>query len=245
MPVFSDQIALVTGASSGIGKAIAQSLAFNGATVCLIGRRCEALNAAVGEIQQSGGKAFPCILDLIDDTAIWKLRSMIEEKFGRVNLLIHSAGTFAMAPIKTAMIADFDHLYRTNVRAPYVLTQAFLPLLVPHKSQIVFINSTAGLSAKAKTGQYAATKFALKAIADSLRAEINTNGIRVLSVFPGRTATPMQEAIFALEGRPYDPELLLQPEEIADVVINSLKLPYRAEVTDVSIRGIVNMSINR
>ena len=245
MTTFLDQIAIVTGASSGIGRAIAQSLAAEGAIVWLLGRRLDALETVAREIRAAGGKAFPYGIDLLDDAAIARLRSMIEEQFGHVNLLIHCAGAFTMAPMKKAAIAELDDLYRTNVRAPYVLTQAFLPLLVPYSSQVVFINSTAGLTAQAGTGQYAATKFALKAIADSLRAEVNSEGIRVLSVFPGRTATPMQETIFAMEGRTYHPEILLQPEEVADVVINSLKLPTRAEVTDINIRGTINMSANR
>jgi NADP-dependent 3-hydroxy acid dehydrogenase YdfG len=103
----------------------------------------------------------------------------------------------------------------------------------------VFINSSAGLGAKAGVGQYAASKHALKAIADSLRAEVNALGLRVLSVFPGRTASPMQAAVHALEGKAYHPESLLQPQDVAAVVLNALSLPRSAEVTDISIRPLV------
>jgi NADP-dependent 3-hydroxy acid dehydrogenase YdfG len=243
MTTFIGQLACVTGASSGIGKAIAQVLAANGATVCLLGRRLEALEMVAHEIRAAGGTAYPHEIDITNDAAIHRLKAEIEHNFGQVNLLIHSAGVYATAPMGTAAIADLDRQYLTNVRAPYVITQTFLPLLVPHQSQIVFINSTAGLNASAGVGQYAASKFALKAIADSLRAEVNADGIRVLSVFPGRTATPMQAAIFAMEGRVYQPESLLQPEEVADVIFSSLKLPRSAEVTDINIRGTQNMSV--
>lgn len=243
MKAFINQVACVTGASSGIGKAIAQALAANGATVCLLGRRLAVLESVADEIEAAGGSACAYAVDITDDRAILKLKTALEYDFGRINLLIHSAGIHAMAPMKTAEISDLDRQYRTNVRAPYVLNQVLLPLLVPHESQIVFINSTAGLSSKAGIGQYAASKFALKAIADSLRAEVNADGIRVLSVFPGRTATPMQASIFAMEGRVYEPKALLQPEEVADVVLNSLKLPRNAEVTDINIRGTRNMSV--
>jgi NADP-dependent 3-hydroxy acid dehydrogenase YdfG len=104
--------------------------------------------------------------------------------------------------------------------------------------QIVFINSSVGLKAVGGVSQFAATQHSLKAIADSLRDEVNPDGIRVLNVFPGRTATPRQESIFQREGRTYHPELLLQPEDIAAVVVNSLTLPRTAEVTEISIRPL-------
>jgi NADP-dependent 3-hydroxy acid dehydrogenase YdfG len=112
-------------------------------------------------------------------------------------------------------------------------------MLIPRQGQIVFINSSAGLTAKAGAGQYAATKFALKAIADSLRAEVNALGLRVLSVYPGRTASPMQAAIYKMEGKAYNPERLLQPEDVAACVINALSLPRTAEVTDIQVRPLV------
>ena len=88
-------------------------------------------------------------------------------------------------------------------------------------------------------GQYAATQHALRAIADSLRAEVNPQGVRVLSVFPGRTATPMQARLCELEGKAYSPERLIQPEDIASTVIHALTLPRTAEITEISIRPFV------
>src|SRR5690242_6858519 len=100
------------------------------------------------------------------------------------------------------------------------------------------MNSSAGLSARAGVGQYAATKHALRAIADTLREEVNTDGIRVLSVFPGRTASPMQATVHANEGRVYHPDHLIQPEDIAKVVIDALSLPRTAEIMDIRIRPL-------
>jgi short-subunit dehydrogenase len=116
-----------------------------------------------------------------------------------------------------------------------------LPLLKMQKGQIVFINSSVGLVSKANLSQYAATKHALRAFADSLREEVNEMGIRVLSVFPGRTATPMQEMIFNWEGKDYPPTRLLQPQDVAAVVIHALSLPRTAEVTDISIRPMAKV----
>jgi NAD(P)-dependent dehydrogenase (short-subunit alcohol dehydrogenase family) len=142
--------------------------------------------------------------------------------------------------MERAHIKDFDIQYITNVRAPYLMTQRLLPLLTTVRRQIVFINSSVGLTVKRlEVGQYGATKHALKAIADSLREEVNPKGVRVLTVYLGRTATPMQESLYRLEGRVYHPEALLQPEDAASVVVQTLMLPTTAEVTDLSIRPMI------
>jgi NADP-dependent 3-hydroxy acid dehydrogenase YdfG len=114
--------------------------------------------------------------------------------------------------------------------------QSLLPMLKVRHGQLVFINSSSGIVAKATTAQYDSTKHALRAIADSLRAEVNPHGVRVLSVYLGRTASEMQEQIFHSEGKTYRPELLLQPDDVASVVLNSLCLARTAEVTDIHIR---------
>jgi NADP-dependent 3-hydroxy acid dehydrogenase YdfG len=238
MTVFKEQVAVVTGASSGIGKAIALGLAAQGAKLCLLGRKLDTLLAIAKSVETSP-QVVSYQVDLTLDEDIQKLKSNLVEDFGQVDLLIHSAGIISLGEIKTAPVEDLDLQYRTNVRAPYALTQALLPMLIPRQGQIVFINSSAGLTAKAGAGQYAATKFALKAIADSLRAEVNALGLRVLSVYPGRTASPMQAAIYKIEGKAYNPERLLQPEDVAACVINALSLPRTAEVTDIQVRPLV------
>jgi NADP-dependent 3-hydroxy acid dehydrogenase YdfG len=238
MTVFKEQVAVVTGASSGIGKAIALGLAAQGAKLCLLGRKLDTLLAIAKSVETSP-QVVSYQVDLTLDEDIQKLNSRLVEDFGQVDLLIHSAGIISLGEMKTAPVEDLDLQYRTNVRAPYALTQALLPMLIPRQGQIVFINSSAGLTAKAGAGQYAATKYALKAIADSLRAEVNALGLRVLSVYPGRTASPMQAAIYKMEGKAYNPERLLQPEDVAACVINALSLPRTAEVTNIQVRPLV------
>jgi short-subunit dehydrogenase len=112
-------------------------------------------------------------------------------------------------------------------------------MIKARQGQIVFVNSTAGLRAEANASQYASTKHALKAVADSLREEVNAAGVRVMSLFLGRTASPMQAGVHEMEHRKYSPELLMQPEDVAAVVINALTLPRTAEVTEVSMRSCV------
>jgi NADP-dependent 3-hydroxy acid dehydrogenase YdfG len=169
--------------------------------------------------------------------AIRRLIGTVESRLERIDVLVHSAGVIRETPMKDASVRDLDLQYMSNVRAAYALTQAALPMLKAARGQIVFINSSTGLTAKrANVGQFAATQHALKAIADSLREEVNPDGIRVLTVHPGRTATPRQEQIHRNEGRPYRPELLMQPEDVAALVLAALRLPLTAEVTDISMR---------
>ena len=99
-------------------------------------------------------------------------------------------------------------MFAVNLLGPYALLRALLPFLVAGQGQVVFLNSTQGLAASGGVGQFAATQHAMHVIADSLRDEVNVKGVRVLSLFLGRTASDRQRAIFAMEGRPYPEELL-------------------------------------
>jgi short-subunit dehydrogenase len=236
-----NQVAVITGASSGIGKSIALALAKSGAQLCLLGRNLERLEA----VARTAIKDSPSVrcygIDLAKDKDIVDLQKKLNKDFDNIDMLIHSAGEITIGRLELSSIADFDRQYKINVRAPSLLTQTLLPLLKIQKGQIVFINSSAGLFSKANLSQYAATKHALRALADSLRGEVNEMGIRVLSVFPGRTATPMQEMIFNQEGRDYPANRLLQPQDVAAVVIHALSLPRTAEVTDISIRPMAKV----
>jgi NADP-dependent 3-hydroxy acid dehydrogenase YdfG len=238
MFAFKGQIAVVTGASSGIGKAIALSLANEGAKVCIVGRHLEKLEAVASRTNQLSEQISIYETDLGIDDDIHSLAESLQKEFGAIDILIHSAGTFSLGNIEQASIEDFDYQYRINVRAAYLLTQGLLPGLKLQCGQVVFINSSVGLTAKAGVSQYAATKHALKAFADSLREEVNPDGVRVISIYPGRTATPMQVTVFKMEKRFYSPEKLIQPEDVASVVINALTLPRTAEVTDICVRPL-------
>jgi len=193
---FTNQVAVVTGGTSGVGRAIAEALTAGGAQVLAVGR---------------------ATVDLTDDAAIARFAATQT----RVDILVHSAGVFTGEAVA-----------QVNARAPELLTRALLPLL----KQVVFINSSVALRSDADP--YADSKRALKAFADRLRDEVNPAGVRVLSVYLGRTATPMQARIYEQERRPYQPERLLQPADVAAVVVNALQLPRTAEVTEISVRPL-------
>ena len=233
---FAGKLALVTGASSGIGRAIALELATSGVAVWLVARRAEELEATAAAARRSGACAWTYPLDLGNDEALEQLRARIAKDGDGLDILVHAAGTHFLGAVADAPVAQLDQQYRVNVRGPYLLTQLLLPLLRSRRGQIVFVNSTAGLQSRAGVGAYAATKHALRALADALRDEVNPHGVRVLSVYPGRTATPQQEAIYAEEGKPYRPEGLLQPEDVAAAVVHALAMDRTAEVTDLRVR---------
>lgn len=236
MESLKNHVALVTGASSGIGKAIALALAPQGADLYLAARRIEALEGTAKEAQGLGARAHASSLDLTKDEDIRAVGERLQREAGRLNILVLCGGAISHGPLEKALLADLDLMYRSNIRGHYSLIQTMLPLLRKGPGQIVFVNSSAGLRSSANSGQFSATQHAFRSMADSLRGEVNADGIRVLSVFPGRTATPRMEKLFAKEGRPYRPELLLQPEDVAEMVTHALRLPRTAEVTDISIR---------
>jgi NAD(P)-dependent dehydrogenase (short-subunit alcohol dehydrogenase family) len=233
---FANQVALVTGAGEGIGRAVAAELAARGASVFLVARTGEKLDALREKITADGKTAWALPSDVTNDAHAAAIADAVRERYGRLDILVHSAGEYARGNLDTMPVGDLDRLYRTNVRAPYLLTQLLLPLLIPVRGQIVFVNSTAATVAAAGLSGYASSKHALKAIADALRDEVNPLGVRVASVYPGRTNTPMQERVHALEGKPLDRDRLVQPEQVAEVIVATLALSPGAEVTNVTVR---------
>jgi NADP-dependent 3-hydroxy acid dehydrogenase YdfG len=229
-------IAVVTGAGSGVGQAIACALATQGATLCLVGRTPATLEATASSINTTKATTRCYPTDLTHDDAVQELAEQLHREWDAIDILVHSAGVFAMGKIEAAPVTELDLQYRTNVRAPYLLTQALLPLLRRRQGQVVFINSLVVLTAGGQIGQYAVTKHALTALANSLREEVNAEGLRVLSAYIGSTASPMQAMVHAMKGAAYRPEYMLQPSDVAAVVLNALCLPRTAEVTDISIR---------
>lgn len=240
MGVLTNQIAILTGASGGIGQAIAMELAAEGVHLLLIGRDVAKLEIIAEQVRMRGVRAISAQIDLYDDQVIKTLALHVQQSFGVADILIHCAGLIALGAWGTTSVADLDKQYAINIRAPVLITQELLPILSMRKGQIVFLNSSVGLTtARAGVGQYAATKHALKVFADSLREEVNQEGVRVLSVYPGRTASPMQVLIHEAEKKTYYPERLMQPADIATILISALKIPRSAEVTDIVIRAML------
>ncbi len=238
MTVLTGQSALVTGATSGIGQAIAMQLVDEGANVCLVGRRVDKLKS----VSSSNIRHYQANLAEIE--SIEQLTNRVRSDLERLDILIHCAGSISLGRIEDLPWNEFDHQLRVNLRAPYLLTQSLLPMLRQQHGQVVFVNSSIINHVKATYGPYAASKCGLKAIADSLRDEQNAAGLRVMSIFPGCTATSMQAGIHEFEDRAYHPDTLIQPETVAEVVVDALKLPRDAELTDINIRPSKSPSLS-
>jgi NADP-dependent 3-hydroxy acid dehydrogenase YdfG len=234
MSVLAGQFGIVAGAGGGIGRAICVALAREGAFVWAVGRTSETLTET---ISACGGHGRTYVADLTDDAQVSRLTEAAEREFGGVDVLVHSAGTMARGAIANSPVELLDAQYRSNLRLPYRVTQCLLPLLRRRPGQVVFVNSSIVWgNPRANLSQYAAIQHAVRGLADTLRQEVNADGIRVLSIYPGRTATSRQERLYEQDGKPYEPQLLLQPEDIATMVTAALALPATAEVTDISMR---------
>ena len=174
-----DQIALVTGASGGIGSAIASALAERGVWLCLTGRDQSKLDALASLLLATSLRVDCRPTDLTKDGDIEGLARFVTDQFGRLDILVHCAGTISHGKLEATPVASLDRQFTANVRGPLLLTQLLLPLLKKPRGQVVFINSSVGLTARANTGHFSATQHAFKAIADSLRDEVNSDNIRV------------------------------------------------------------------
>ena len=226
----NDAVALVAGASGDIGRAISVELLGAGAEVFMLGRSMARL-VQVLPPEHVREKCHFVAADLTDGDAINRVKAEIGSR-GRLDVLVLSSGTYERS--QEPMV--FARQIAANLIGPYALLQQLLHMLIEAQGQVVFVNSSQALRATAGIGQYAATKHAMKAVADSLRDEVNANGVRVMSLFLGRTASERQRGIFAAEGRPYPPERLIQSADVAGLVLFLLRLPRTSEVTDIVLR---------
>ncbi len=222
---------VLSGATSDIGRAIAVRLANAGHLVAAIGRDEAALT---GLREQAPAHIRTFCLDLLDDAAVAELAAGVSVQ--PTAALIHCAGVHAIGSIETAPVEDLDAMYRTNVRAAWLLTQRLIASLAAASGHVVFVNSSAALRAPRYLAGYAISRHGLKVLADLLREEVNERGIRVSSIYLGRTATRGIAKVFAAEKRAFDASLLLQPADIAETVMYLLSLPKTAEVVDLTIR---------
>ena len=185
------KVVVVTGASSGIGAAIAKAMSEAGARVVLTGRDEERLRAVAREL----GEHQVVAADLAEDEAPGRIVSEAVGAFGALNVVVHSAGIFWPKPFAEAPLTDFDAQFRVNVRAPYALTQAVLPHLQPDGA-VIFISSIAGRVGFPSSTAYCGTKGAVELMTKSLAMELAPAGVRVNAIAPGNIHTPMNASFF-------------------------------------------------
>lgn len=236
---------LITGASRGIGRAIAHELGRDHHLI-LGGRDREALDALAAELPS----AQPFVADLADPASLADAVTALDlasdpadggaaadgDTPGRLAGVVHSAGILVSGTVEELTAEDWNRSFALNVTAVAELTRLLLPALRAARGTVVTINSGSGYSSGAGGGAYSASKFALRALTDALRAEEKEHGVRVSSVHPGRTATDMQRELRSYEGSDYQEEDYMRPETVAATVGLALRLPADAAIDSLSVR---------
>lgn len=227
---FEGQVAIVTGASKGIGSSIAYSLAMEGAHVVLAARNAPALENNVGRITTAGGAASAIPTDMTDDTQVQNLIASTGKQFGRIDILVNNAGVGVFKKCVDMEIQDFDAMWAVNMRSVFVATKFALPYMIKaNAGAIVNIASLAGKNSFVNGTGYAATKWALKGWASSLMLEVREYNIRVVTIFPGSVDTGFSSA--NKRG-----DKITQPEDVADAVVFALAAPSRSMFSEIDVR---------
>jgi short-subunit dehydrogenase len=215
------KVAIVTGASSGIGEATARELASRGAAVVLAARAAERLEALEREISASGGRALAVEADVSDRDSVEALVGKTVEAFGSLDILVNNAGLGLSGRVAQLRAGDLRHVFEINAIGPLNCIQAALPHL-GRGGRIINVSSVIGKRSIPKVGGYCATKFALNALSDALRVEIADRGITVTSVYPGTTRTAFRENSrrTAGEKRGWRPKGVT-PEKVAEKIADA------------------------
>jgi NAD(P)-dependent dehydrogenase (short-subunit alcohol dehydrogenase family) len=221
---------LITGAGSGIGAALVGALHERGDALVLLARSGERAD----DLAATYPGATTLVADLADPPGLE--RALAEADLpDSLDSVVHVAGAVDLAPLAELDLADWQRQLDVNLTAPALVTRAALPALRAARGLVLFVNSGAGLAAHPDWSAYAASKFGLRALADALRGEEKPHGVRVTTVFPGRTATPMQEKVHLQEGRDYDASAWIDPRTVAATILHVLDLPRDATVPEVSV----------
>jgi len=239
-------VALVTGASSGIGEATARMLAREGAVVAMAARRTDRLEALGGEIADAGGTALPIEVDLTQREQAEAAVARTVEELGRLDVLVNNAGVMLLGPILEAPVEEWEQMIAINLRGLMYASKAAIPHLLAAAdgergvADIVNISSVAGRIARSGSGVYNATKFGVGAFSESLRQEVTRRHLRVSLVEPGAVATELQghnrpEVKESIEKRFEDMEIL-QAEDIADAIGYVVTRPRHVAVNEILVR---------
>lgn len=219
------KVAIVTGASSGIGAATARKLSEKGFSVALLARRLENLKQISAEINDKGGEAEPFQVDVTDQARVRDVVSQVIEQWGRIDVLVANAGVYVRAPIVSMTVDDLRKSFNVNFYgAVYPVLETLPKMLEQGRGHIVLVTSMDGKKGLPPDGPYVAAKFALTGLGDVMRQELWHNGIKVTTVLPGRVDTPMIDDLKV----PWI-SAKISSEKVAEAIVKSID-HYKPEV---------------
>ncbi len=240
-PALTGKIALVTGASSGIGEATARMLSAEGARVAIAARRTDRLAQLQSELESAGTQVLSVELDVTDETAAQAAVQSTVDTFGALDIVVNNAGVMLLGPVLDADTTDWTRMINTNVLGLMYLTHAALPHLLTSQGTVVQISSVAGRVARNGSAVYNASKHAVNAFSEGLRQEVTARGVRVVLIEPGMVATELREHIThtgakdAVNQRAEEMRQL-QSEDIAEAIRYAVTAPDHVAINEVLIR---------
>ncbi len=233
-----NKIILITGASSGIGEAVARSVARAGATVVLGARRVDRLKVLADEINANGGKAIYKSLDVTSLADVQAFADAALDAFGRIDVIINNAGIMPLSPMASLKVDEWDQMIDVNVRGVLHGIAAVLPTMNEQQSgHIINVSSIGGLAVSPTAAVYCATKYAVRAISDGLRQE--NEKLRVTCVYPGVVESELASTItdpVAAQAMESYRQIALKPEAIADAIVHVISQPVDVDTSEIVVR---------
>jgi len=236
----ADSVAIVTGASSGIGEATAEALAEEGATVVLAARRVDELEALADRIESAGGETLVVPTDVTDEDDVDSLVDTVVDELGRIDVLVNNAGVMLLEPLERADRSNLRQMVEVNLIGLMDLTHAVLPIMQDQDGgHIVNVSSVAGRKTMANASGYNATKFGVNAFTDALRQEVTTQNVRTTIIEPGAVDTELASHVPDEQVLEQLSELYtesLDPEDIARAIVYATTQPEHVSVNELMIR---------
>jgi 3-oxoacyl-[acyl-carrier protein] reductase len=236
------KIALVTGASRGIGRAAALALAKEGAHVVVTARTKSELDSLAAEIEKLGVQALAVDADVSSEEDVNRLKESAHQTFGHVDILVNNVGVARYAPFLEHTVEDYDWMMNTNVRSMFLVTRAFLPRMVERKSgYVIIVSSQAGLHGYATETVYCASKFAQVGFAEGLDKEMREHNIKVSVIAPGGVNTHLA---FDTGRTPGDPKIaaMLEAESVAEAIVFAATQPEKSRILLIGMRPMSESS---
>jgi len=237
------RVAVVTGASSGIGEAVARSLADAGAAVVLAARRTERLEALARHIRESGGEALPVPTDVTREEDVRNMVAAGRDAFGPIDILVNNAGLMPLSPMSEVRLYDWTKMVDVNVKGVLHGIAAVLPEMMERRSgHIVNVGSLAGRRPFPGAAVYSATKFAVRALSWGMHLELGAeHGIRVTDIQPGLVSTELLDGLPDPDARAqweaaWADRRMLQPEDIARALLFVVTSPEHVSVSEMLVR---------